>query len=231
MSRPQFSLKALLIFILFAALPSACIYQFRDFRRAVDPFERVLGREIRGGSDGKMELLGRRGVQYLFLGRSDLDDAQLASLRPHLEALPRLRALNLSSTRITDQGLASLEGLSRLEHLMLEHNALSAPAVDRLQQKLPKCVIHYYPLTVDQVAAIERIQQLGGSVMQVEVGADVSVDVDLSGAPISDGDLPAILTALQTFPTVRALSVKSTKVTQAGVAQLRQGLPRTEVLP
>ncbi|MFO0899460.1 MAG: hypothetical protein U0836_18695 [Pirellulales bacterium] len=231
MPRPQFSLKALLIFALFAALPSACIYQFREFRRAVDPFERVLGREIRGGSDGKMELLGRRGVQYLFLGRSDLDDAQLASLRPHLETLPRLRALNLSSTRITDQGLASLEGLSHLEHLMLEHNALSAPAVDRLQQKLPGCVFHYHPLTVDQVAAIQRIRQLGGSVMLVELGSQVGVDVDLAGAPIGDGDLPAIVTAVQSLPTVRTLSIKSTKVTAAGVAQLRQAFPGTEVLP
>ncbi len=67
--------------------------------------------------------------------------------------------------------------------------------------------------------------------MQVEVGADVGVDVDLSGAPIGDGDLPAIITALQSFPTVRTLSVKSTKVTQAGVAQLRHALPSTEVLP
>jgi hypothetical protein len=65
----------------------------------------------------------------------------------------------------------------------------------------------------------------------VELGNQDGVDVDLTGAPIGDADLPAILTALQAFPAVRAFSVMSTNVTSAGAAQIRQALPKAQVLP
>jgi hypothetical protein len=232
MKLPQISLKALFVFTALAALPSACIYQLRDFRRTVSPFEQAVGRQIQGSGDGKGALLGRFGVHHLYLGRSSLDDAQLAALRPRMEALPNLSALDLSQTRITDAGLPELYGLARLRTLILYSSALSAPAVAKLQSALPGCRILYLDLSRAEVDAIKAIQRLGGTVTQVELeGGRMGVDVDLSHTQITDADLPAITSAIQAFANVRGIGVQGAGLSPAGVAQLRQAFPQGQLTP
>lgn len=232
MKLPQLSLKAVFVFMLLAALPSACVYQLRDFRRTVEPFEQATGRPIRGSGDGMSEFLGRFGLSHLYLGRSQLDNAQLAALRPRLQGLPGLSALDLSQTRITDAGLAELYGLTRLRTLILYHNAVSASAVAKLQGALPDCRILYQELSPAEVGAIKAIQRLGGSVTQVEVeGGAVAVDVELSRTQITDADLPAIIGAIQAFSQVRAIGVRGAGFSPAGLAQLRSAFPQAQIAP
>jgi hypothetical protein len=232
MKLPQISLKALFVVTAFAALPSACIYQVRDFRRTVSPFEQAVGRQIQGSGDGKGEFMGRFGVHRLYLGRSRLDDTQLATLRARLEALPSLETLDLSQTRITDAGLNELYGLARLQRLILYSNALSAPAVNKLRSELPDCKILYRDLSPAELNAIKAIQRLGGTVTQVELdGGRMGADVELGQAQITDADLPAITSAMQALANVRSIGLRGAGLSPAGVAQLRQAFPQAQLFP
>jgi len=232
MKFPKISLKAVFVLTALAALPSACSYQLRDFRRTVGPFEQAVGRRIQGSGDGKGALLGRFGVHHLYLGHSSLDDAQLAALRPRLETLPNLSALDLSQTRITDAGLSELSGLAGLRTLILYNNALSAPAVAKLQSALPDCKVFYLDLSPAEVDAIKAIQRLGGTVTQVELaGSRIGVDVEFVQPQITDADLPAITSAIQTFANVRSIEVHGAAISPAGLAQLRQAFPQTQLHP
>ncbi len=76
---------------------------------------------------------------------SHLGDDGLARVRPHLESLPRLRYLRITSiARISDAGLRHLEGLTQLETLEL-YGYLTESGVERLRKKLPNVHIHYSP--------------------------------------------------------------------------------------
>ena len=52
-------------------------------------------------------------------------DEELRKLKPHLAALPKLTALSLSSSRITDAGLEAIEGLRQLEDLNLHYTQVT----------------------------------------------------------------------------------------------------------
>jgi hypothetical protein len=87
-----------------------------------------------------LEGLKRTGFVITHLG-----DDGLASLRPHLESLPRLRYLRITSmARISDAGLRHLEGLTQLETLEL-YGFITEAGVERLRKKLPNVRIHHSP--------------------------------------------------------------------------------------
>jgi hypothetical protein len=100
-------------------------------------------------------------LRELDLCRTKVTDAGL----PHLRGLGQLRGLDLQHTKVTDAGLRCVEGLSQLQELDLVDTAITdaglehlkgltqlrwlylrgsqatAPAVAKLQQALPDCVI------------------------------------------------------------------------------------------
>jgi hypothetical protein len=85
-----------------------------------------------------------------FMTFAPLGDDGLAQLRPHLESLPRLRYVRITSTAmISDAGLKHLEGLTQLETMELYANWLSGSritesGVERLRKQLPTVRIHYF---------------------------------------------------------------------------------------
>jgi hypothetical protein len=61
----------------------------------------------------------------------------LATLRPHLERLPQLRYLRITSwAKLSDADLVDLEGLKQLNTIELGANPVSLAGVKRLRQKL-----------------------------------------------------------------------------------------------
>jgi hypothetical protein len=112
--------------------------------------------------------------------RSRLNDRDLADLRPHFEALPHLRHLDLTQTFVTENGLAELEGLTNLKTLSLgwcendfrraegpsfpnsrAANALTARSVDKLRRALPHTNISFCgPALPDVLPSPEALKRL-----------------------------------------------------------------------
>jgi hypothetical protein len=61
----------------------------------------------------------------------------VASLSTHTE----LQTLNLSGTRVTDAGLKSLVGLSKLGELNLSFTSVTEAAVKAFQESVPGCEV------------------------------------------------------------------------------------------
>jgi hypothetical protein len=73
-----------------------------------------------------------------------LGDDGLARVRPHLESLPRLRHLRITSmAMISDAGLKSLEKLTQLETIELYGGAITESGINALRKKLPSVQINY----------------------------------------------------------------------------------------
>jgi hypothetical protein len=87
-----------------------------------------------------------------------LDNADLASLSPHLAALPELRELDLVHTSITDQGLQNLKSLTQLKVIQLgdswgAHRGVTRDGVEELRKALPQTQVYFHeppqPLMLD----------------------------------------------------------------------------------
>lgn len=68
-------------------------------------------------------------------------DHELESLAGPLHSLPRLTALDLAGSPITDAGLAHLHGLTQLEQIDLRGTKVTDRGIQSLQQELPRCKI------------------------------------------------------------------------------------------
>jgi hypothetical protein len=89
--------------------------------------------------DAGMEHVGRlSSLRTLDLQGTKITDAGLEDVA----RLSSLERLNLSATSVTDAGLRHLEGLSHLRELTLCCD-VTMRGVQRLQAKLPQCVIYY----------------------------------------------------------------------------------------
>jgi len=84
--------------------------------------------------------LRRSGLRELDLSHSRFSDASLADLPSSL------RKLDLERTAITDKGLKGITRLRYLSYLDLRRTPTSKPAIDRLKESLPDCVILWEPL-------------------------------------------------------------------------------------
>jgi len=75
------------------------------------------------------------------LSSTGVTDAGVA----HLKNLPNLRQLKLENTRITDDSVANLGSLSNLKELYIESTNISEEGSQRLKVALPGCAIHWDP--------------------------------------------------------------------------------------
>ena len=86
-------------------------------------------------------------VDYVFLSGPQVTDALL----DHLKALPQLQKLTLlDCTKVTDVGLETLNGLSRLRELNLDGTTVTDECLKKLQQALPHCRISCYSSTMSR---------------------------------------------------------------------------------
>jgi hypothetical protein len=119
--------------------PASAVIEDLGGKVTVD--EKAPGRPIVKVSfrEGRLVLLSRRYVS----------DTDLARLKPHLEALPQLRELDLCHADITDRGLSELRGLTQLKTLIVGSQTfpptrLTEDAVSELRKTLPNTEIYFY---------------------------------------------------------------------------------------
>jgi len=146
--------------------------------------------------------------RYGELDRVDLlgpqtDDRELQVLR----GLPSLKILGLTNTRVTDDGLAELDRFSNLTCLYIAN-------VDYVKLMGPK---GQRPQTTPLVTGrgLARLKDLPN--LQV---------LQLIGSPTTDEDLQN----LRHLKNLIMLDLKDTKVTPAGVAELKKALPKCKVM-
>lgn len=144
-SRPN-RLIGVVILCLIAMIPISCALRvgcaMHEFRQASRPFEE-LGGYASGPEMGPLG--GAAGITVVRLDGTETDDHDLERLRSHLESLPNLRALLLSETNITNDGLRHLAGLSQLEELEVHKTAVTADGIASLKAKLPQCKVAFGP--------------------------------------------------------------------------------------
>ena len=90
-----------------------------------------------GGTVNRDEKGPGKTVIEVFFPGPRLSDAGLANLN----GMTKLNNLILARTKVTDAGLNNLNGLNNLEYLGLTNTQVTAGGVKRLQQALPNCKI------------------------------------------------------------------------------------------
>ncbi|MHC2068594.1 hypothetical protein ACYFX5_14105 [Bremerella sp. T1] len=140
--------------------------QFEQFLQEVKQLVEVEGVYIGGNPITAAQLedllttveIEKLGIRETTIGRKPLPflrDTKLTDLilvRTHasdvlLDDLPEtLKYLNLTRTRITDEGLPKLARLKNLNTLQLKRTPTSKEAMDALEKQLPRCFTSWSPL-------------------------------------------------------------------------------------
>jgi|GEM_PF-7045561 hypothetical protein len=104
---------------------------------------RVVGMENQAGPERLRQIVGNQrmdayyGVHSVDLSRTVLTDNDLAQL----SALARLQTLYLNGTAVTDNGLARWRGMNNLRALYLYDTAVTDKGVAELKKTYPRCDI------------------------------------------------------------------------------------------
>ena len=152
----QFRLRTLLIAILVLSLPlswfAARMRKAKRQREAVEAIEKA------GGHTGSSfhDFIARASTREpertwlrRLLGDDFFDPVSQAYLSKntsdndleHLNALTRLRILDLRDSQVTDAGLEHLKGMPNLRWLYLQDTYVTDQGIKKLQQALPNCKI------------------------------------------------------------------------------------------
>ena len=84
-----------------------------------------------------LEAIAKAGgeVREVKIANPKFGDADLAALLEHLRALPELRTLDLSETRVTIEGVLKLKELKKLQMLGVPAAVFKDPAIKALQKE------------------------------------------------------------------------------------------------
>ncbi|MBS0266244.1 MAG: hypothetical protein JSS02_30220 [Planctomycetes bacterium] len=146
----------------------------------------------------------------------------------------RLTSLSLSSTRVTDAGMADLLDLVRLEWLEIGNTEIGDPGLSNLRRmsKLEHLDLHGTRLTdagLAHLAALTNLRFLNLSRTRVSDAGMVRLKaltrletLRLDGTQLTD----AGLAQLESLATLRDLSVEQTNVTVRGVAKFNWICPQ-----
>jgi hypothetical protein len=90
----------------------------------------------------KIQELGGRvnfknGGYEVVLAKSAVEDQDLAQLTK----IPKLKSVDLDSTRVSDKGIEHLHGISSLEFVSLRTTAVTREGITNLKKALPKIVV------------------------------------------------------------------------------------------
>jgi hypothetical protein len=153
----------------------------------------------------------------------------------HFKDCKNLRTVCLGFTGVTDPGLAQFKECKNLTLLDLEATKVTAAAIKDLQLALPRCKI-----TPDSdLRAARWVLGSGGQVGIVVDGEQIDVlkatelpraefkvvSIVLRGLPVNDLDL----SRLKDLRNLKSLNLERTKVTDAGVAELKAALPNCDI--
>lgn len=162
-------------------------------------------------SDRGLVHLGRlTGLEILYLNFTTVGDTGLA----HLKDLGKLQSLDLGTTNVTDGGLAHLKGLSNLRALTL----IECPVGDEGLAHLENLTrLEWLGLgRLDVTEFTERSRMRGPNGFTRDIPSD---------ARVTD----AGLRHLKKMSRLRRLYLVGTEVTDAGVRELQQALPKVDI--
>jgi hypothetical protein len=128
--------------------------------------------------------------------------------------LPHLENLNLANTNITGSGLVHLEGLKNLRYLSLWNTP-----VDDVELESIKGLTKMYALVLDGTNVTDA------GLAHIEGLANLEEWLGLANTQITD----AGLYHLEGLTKLQSLNVRLTKVTDAGVEELKRALPNTDI--
>lgn len=154
---------------------------------------------------GQLALLERLSLDPS--GATDRDLEQIANCG-------NLWALDLSETHISDAGVSSLSRLSRLRTLVLKNCAVTDDGARQIADGCPTLrylEFEHAPMTDAAVAEFARLPALEHLV--------------LGHIPVTDSGIESLVGC----STLKSVSLRSTKVTAAGAAELRTKLPTLDV--
>ena len=155
----------------------------------------------------------------------------------HFGRLARMEELDLGYTEVTDEGLAKLEGLTRLRKLGLDGTRVGAAGL-RHVGKLVALEALYLNCTkftgvgLRNLRGLTRLREL--HLWDARVTDDGLKDIaelthlevlSLDRCEVTDGGLKHLSGLRQ----LRTLDIDQTQVTAAGIAKLRRALPKCEI--
>ncbi|TWT92338.1 protein kinase domain-containing protein [Stieleria varia] len=155
-------------------------------------------------------LAGLERLQWLYLGQTAITDAGVIHLLPHRDTL---ETIDIQSTAITDQGVATLIGFEKLRELFLADNAISDRSLDGLSRfpSLKRLDLSGTEISDDGLPQLSELPSLEYLL--------------LDRTMISDAGLGIIGDQL----ALKTLSIKSTSTTEAAVQRLRKTLPECQI--
>jgi serine/threonine protein kinase/Leucine-rich repeat (LRR) protein len=172
-------------------------------------------------------------ITKIQFGGDFVDDAALnylAAFRP-----PDLRALYLTSTKITDKGLEALRTLSRLILLDLTNTSITDEGVQRLcfcLTQLQELNLSRTRITDKSLGLLPTFPQLTDLTLDQTQISDAGMahlpklkSLSLARTPISDAGLKL----LEKQSWLLKLDLSGTHATESGVAQLKAALPICEI--
>ncbi|HET6328719.1 MAG TPA: TIGR03067 domain-containing protein [Planctomycetaceae bacterium] len=160
-------------------------------------------------------------VHGLFLCRSKVTDAGLASL----DGINNISHIDLEATAITDAGLEHLRNMTRLNSLIVTDTKVTAAAVSRLKQSLPQLRVTHFSRaeSVSQLA----ITNAGGT--QSSDASERLVEIRFA-RKLSDFQLLGLQKHLELWKTsLRSIDLTGSEITDRGLEAL-SGLTSLEQL-
>jgi hypothetical protein len=255
--RVQFSVRALLLTV--AAVAIAChwfVTEVKDAERQQEAVEAI------GGVGGNVELsrydnkartrlapewlLNRLGATFFAdveqVGLVDSEgvgagDDDLRSLKPHFEALPKIKVLSCTGTSIGDAGLEAIPRLDQLEELRLAFTQVTDAGLKVLRgrEHLKSLDLHSTAITgtglrqLSDAAGLRELNLASTRLTEagmMEVGRLSGLEnLSLAWTQVDDSSLRF----LENLHELRTLRLGATKITDAGLSHLR-GLAHLEEL-
>jgi Leucine Rich Repeat (LRR) protein len=174
------------------------------------------------------------GTVRLFLGRNDISDEGLRSLR----RMDRLQRLDLNDTHVTDAGLEHLQALTCLEELCLRDTDVTGTGAAYLEKltRLRELWLNGTKCTNTSIRGLARLQSLqvlslsstsvGDEGLQHLSNLHALRELRLESTPVTDAGLPH----LDGLSNLERLDLLHTLVTEQGVTQLHEALPDSRIL-
>ena len=209
----QFSLRALLVFVVLVSIGMSCVgvilQRTRAQREAVKAVRKVGGSVEYAGFlqlvCPEWALMLFRDVVWVDVSNAGFGDAGLE----HLGGLTCLKDLNLSGTQVTDAGLERLEELPYLTALDLSGTQVTDAGLEHL-----KGLNNLWRLKLDNT-------QVTGAGLEHLEGLTYLEWLYLDNTQVTDAGLEH----LEGLTRLRTLDLYNTQVTTQGVKSLRQALP------
>jgi hypothetical protein len=170
-------------------------------------------------------------LRTLELESLPLTDAELS----FLQHLTELRTLELEQVKLTDAGMVYLKGLIHLRTLTLDSVAISSAGLDYLRAMSHLSVLKIRKTGVTDLSAIRHLAELRELyIMRNPIGDDglapIAALAALETLDLSHTDVTdAALKLLQDLPRLAHLDLKKTHLTAEAVAKFRAARPQVAV--